>query len=109
MANDVFIVTADASGKMQCAASLKDALTAVGLLPLTSELQYNATTRVMTVNLKSGDGTVLSTSSQTLPAGVAASSVPTSVAFDSGNLVLKNSTGAAISSTPLALPLCQGV
>lgn len=109
MANDVFIVTADAAGKVQCSASLRDALTAIGLLPLSTELTLSANGRTITSSLKDGTGAVISTSSVTLPVAVTSASVPAKVAFDAGNLVLKNAAGTALSATPFVLPACQGV
>ena len=107
--NDVFVVTADASGKVQCSASLRDALTTIGLLPLTNELTLSANGRTITSNLKDGTGAVLSTSSVTLPAAVTSASVPAQVTFDVGNLVLKNAAGTTLGSTPFVLPACTGV
>lgn len=109
MANDVFIVTADAAGKVQCSASLRDALTAIGLLPLSTELTLSANGRTITSSLKDGTGAVISTSSVTLPVAVTSASVPTQVAFDNGNLVLKNGAGTVLGTTPFVLPACQGV
>ena len=109
MANEVFVVTTDASGKVQCSVSLRDALTAIGLLPLTTELTLSANGRTITSNLKDGTGAVLSTSSITLPAAVTSDTVPAKVAFDAGNLVMTNAAGTTLSSAPFVLPSCTGV
>lgn len=109
MPNEVFVVTADASGKVQCSVSLRDALTAIGLLPLTTELTLSGNGRTITSNLKDGTGKVLSSSSITLPAAVTAAAVPSQIIFDAGNLVLKNAAGATLGSTPFVLPACTGV
>lgn len=109
MSNDVFVASADAAGKIQCAISLRDALIAIGLLPLKTELTLSANGRTITSTLADADGNVLSTSSITLPAGVAATAIPTQVVFEDGDLVLKNSAGTVLGSNPLVLPECTGV
>ena len=110
MSNPVYVVTADASGKLGCAADLRDALTAAGILPLKLELSYDAATRKVSAIIKDTSGVAISNSASTvaLPAPVDANSVAKSVTVANGEINLLNAAGTPISTTAINVGLCSG-
>ena len=110
MSNHVYVVTADASGKLGCAAELRDVLTATGILPLKLELDYNADTRKISGVIKDSAGVAISNTASTaaLPAAVDAASVAKTVSVVDGDINLLNAAGAIISTAPISVGLCTG-
>lgn len=110
MDSPVYVVTADASGKLGCAADLRDVLTAAGILPLKLELSYDADTRKISGVIKDTSGAAISNSASTaaLPATVDPSSVAKTVTVVNGEITLLNATGSPISTAPINVDLCTG-
>ena len=111
MSNTVYVVTADASGKLGCAADLRDALTAAGILPLKLELSYDAATRKISGSIKDAAGVAISNKASTaaLPATVDAAKKEKNVTVVNGEINLLNATGTPISTAPINVGLCPGV
>ena len=111
MSNPVYVVTADASGKLGCAADLRDALVAAGILPLKLDLSYDAATRKVSAVIKDTSGVAISNiaSTASLPAAVDAASVAKTVTIVDGDINLLNAAGTIISTSPINVGLCPGV
>lgn len=111
MSNPVYVVTADASGKLGCAADLRDALVAAGILPLKVDLSYDAATRKISAVIKDAAGVAISNTASTasLPAAVDAASVAKTVTITDGDINLLNAAGTIISTASINVGVCQGV
>ena len=111
MSNTVYVVTADASGKLGCAVDLRDALTAAGILPLKLELSYDAATRKISGSIKDAAGVAISNTASTvaLPAAVDAANVAKTVTIVDGDINLLNAAGTIISTAPINVVLCPGL
>ena len=111
MSNPVYVVTADASGKLGCAADLRDALTAAGILPLKLEASYDVATRKISVVVKDTAGVAISNTASTaaLPATADAAKVAKTVTIVDGDINLLNAAGTIISTAPINIGLCPGV
>ena len=110
MSNPVYVVTADASGKLGCAADLRDALTAAGILPLKLELSYDAATRKISGSIKDAAGVAISNTASTvaLPAAVDPANAAKTVTIVDGDINLLNAAGTIISTIPINVGLCPG-
>lgn len=111
MSSPVYVVTADASGKLGCAVDLRDALTAAGILQFKLELSYDATTRKISGVIKDSAGVAISNTASTaaLPAAVDAANVAKTVTIVDGDINLLNAAGSIISTSPINVGLCTGV